>query len=294
MSQPLRRIDVYGGQATADRLTDKEYARIARLVSDYTGIKLPSAKRIMVEGRLRKRMRVLGYENLAGYCTYLFDRGGLEIEFVHLIDAVTTNKTDFFREAEHFSCLANEIVPALLKLRSPGERIAIKLWSAASSTGAEAYTIAMVMAELATRHRELDFEVFGTDISTEVLEQAVLGIYPKDMIAPIPAEIYGRYVMHGRSLKRRDEVRIVPELRRRVRFMRLNLMDERYPLKRDMDVIFLRNVLIYFDKVTQHAVASRMIDHLRPGGFLILGHSESVIGSSLKLRQWAPAIFQRA
>jgi chemotaxis protein methyltransferase CheR len=100
--------------------------------------------------------------------------------------------------------------------------------------------------------------------------------------------------MQGHSVKHRDHVRIVPEIRRRVRFMRLNLVGDKYPLKRDMDVIFLRNVLIYFDKATQEAVTCRMIDHLRPGGFLVLGHSESVIGSGLKLRQWAPAIFQRA
>ena len=294
MSQPLRRTDVSDGQAAADRLTDKEYARVARLVSDFAGIKLPAVKRIMVEGRLRKRMRALGHERLKDYCAFLFDGGGLETEFVHLIDAVTTNKTDFFRENEHFSLLSSEIVPELLNLRRPGERAVIKLWSAASSTGAEAYTIAMVMAELAARRRELDFEILGTDISTEVLGQAVLGIYPKDMIAPVPAEMCRRYVMYGHSAKYCDDVRIVPELRRRVRFMRLNLVDDRYPLKRDMDVIFLRNVLIYFDKATQEAVTSRMIDHLRPGGFLILGHSESVIGSGLKLRQWAPAIFQRA
>ena len=294
MSRPLRRLDLSDGSAAVDRLTDKEYARVAHLVSDYTGIKLPSAKRIMVEGRLRKRMRALGHQNLTAYCKYLFDMGGLETEFIHIVDAVTTNKTDFFREAEHFSFLANEIVPALLDLRRPGERPAIKLWSAASSTGAEAYTIAMVMAELAERRREFDFEILGTDISTEVLNQAVLGIYPKDMIAPIPVDLCRRYVMQGRSLERRDEVRIVPELRRRVRFMRLNLMDESYPLKCAMDVIFLRNVLIYFDSATQQAVVSRMVEHLRPGGFLILGHSESVVGSGLKLRQRAPAIFQRA
>jgi chemotaxis protein methyltransferase CheR len=294
MSQPLRRTDVSDGQAIADRLTDKEFARVAKLVSDYVGIKLPAAKRIMVEGRLRKRMRALGHERLKDYCAFLFDGGGLESEFVHLIDAVTTNKTDFFRESEHFSFLANEIVPQLMNLRRAGGRTLIKLWSAAGSTGAEAYTMAMVMAELAARRRELDFEVLGTDISTEVLGQAVLGIYPKDMITPVPAEMCRRYVMRGHSPKHRDDVRIVPELRRRVRFMRLNLVDDKYPLKRDMDVIFLRNVLIYFDRATQEAVTCRMIDHLRPGGFLILGHSESVIGSGLKLRQWAPAIFQRA
>lgn len=294
MSQPLRRTDSSDGLATADRLTDKQYARVAKLVSDFVGIKLPAAKRIMVEGRLRKRMRALGHESLKDYCAFLFEGGGLETEFVHLVDAVTTNKTDFFREGEHFSFLADEIVPQLINLRRPGERILIKLWSAASSTGAEAYTIAMVMAELAARQRELDFEVIGTDISTEVLGQAVLGIYPKDMMAPVPAEMCRRYVMRGESARHRDDVRIVPELRRRVRFMRLNLVGDKYPLKRDMDVIFLRNVLIYFDKATQEAVTCRMVDHLRPGGFLILGHSESVIGSGLKLRQWAPAIFQRA
>ncbi len=294
MSQPLRRTEESNEQATSDRLTDKQYARVAKLVSDFVGIKLPAAKRIMVEGRLRKRMRALGHESLKNYCTFLFDGDGLETEFVHLIDAVTTNKTDFFRENEHFSFLANEIVPHLMNRRRPGERTLIKLWSAASSTGAEAYTIAMVMAELAARRRELDFEVLGTDISTEVLGQAVLGIYPKEMMVTVPEDISRRYVMRGQSAKHRDHVRIVPELRRRVRFMRLNLVADKYPLHRDMDVIFLRNVLIYFDKSTQEAVTCRMIDHLRPGGFLVLGHSESVIGSSLKLRQWAPAIFQRA
>jgi chemotaxis protein methyltransferase CheR len=293
MSQLLHRIDSFSEQPAVDHLKDRDYARIAHLVSDHAGIRLPPTKRTMVEGRLRKRMRTLGYNQLTEYCAFLFEQGGLDAEFIHLIDAVTTNKTDFFREIEHFTFLAKEIVPALVDMRRPREKLQIKLWSAASSTGAEAYTIAMVMAELASRQGDLNFEVLGTDISTEVLDQAKLGIYPKEMIAPVPAEMRGRHVMHGRTAERRGEVRIVPELRRKVRFVRLNLMDERYPFDRDMDVIFLRNVLIYFDKPTQEAVASRLIGHLRPGGFLILGHSESLIGSSLKLRQWAPAVFQQ-
>jgi chemotaxis protein methyltransferase CheR len=293
MSQALRLTDLPVEQAFVDRLKDKDYARIARLVGDHTGIKLPPSKRIMVEGRLRKRMRVLGHAGFAEYCGYLFDQGGIDTEFVHLIDAVTTNKTDFFREVEHFTALERVIVPALIRARRPGEGISIKLWSAASSTGAEAYSIAMVMAELAARHGKLDFDVLGTDISTEVLEQAKLAIYPSEMIAPLPAAICERYVMRGRTPGRQGEVRIVPELRRRVRFYRLNLMDTKYPFDHDMDVVFLRNVLIYFDKPTQEAVAGRLVRHLRPGGFLILGHSESVVGSSLRLRQWAPSVFQR-
>jgi chemotaxis protein methyltransferase CheR len=293
MSQALRHIEFSGEQAFIDRLNDKDYARIACLVSDHTGIRLPPSKRTMVEGRLRKRVRVLGHAGFVEYCRYLFEHGGIDSEFVHLIDAVTTNKTDFFRETEHFTALEQDIVPALVGMRRPGEKVSIKLWSAASSTGAEAYTIAMVMEELAARHGDLNFEVLGTDISTEVLEQAKLAIYPSEMIAPVPTAICERYVMRGRTPGRRGEVRIVPELRRKVRFHRLNLMDTNYPFDRDMDVIFLRNVLIYFDKPTQEAVTGRLISHLRRGGFLVLGHSESMVGSALKLRQRAPSVFQR-
>lgn len=292
MSLALRRTELPGEQTFIDRLKEKDYVRIARLVSEHTGIKLPPSKRTMVEGRLRKRIRVLGYAGLEDYCDYLFKQGGIDREFVHLIDAVTTNKTDFFREIEHFTILEQSLVPALIGMRRRGEKSSIKLWSAASSTGAEAYTIAMVMSEIAARLGEMNFEVLGTDISTEVLEQARLAIYPSEMVAPIPAAVRERYVMYGRTPGRRAEVRIVPELRSKVRFCRLNLMDTKYPFDHNMDVIFLRNVLIYFDKPTQEAVAARLLSHLRPGGFLILGHSESVVGSGLKLRQWAPSIFQ--
>jgi chemotaxis protein methyltransferase CheR len=293
MSQALRRVEFPDQSPLVDRLTDREFARLAGLITDQVGIKLPPSKQTMVEGRLRRRVRHLGHGSLSDYCSFVLEQGGLKEEFPYLIDAVTTNKTDFFREVEHFACLENEIVPKLLSLRQPTRRPILKLWSAASSTGAEAYTMAMVMADVAPRTTGLDFEILGTDISTEVLAQARLAIYPREMIAPVPSSMRDRYVMVGSAPGRRGEVRIVPELRRKVRFVRLNLMDERYPFDSDMDVIFVRNVLIYFDKPTQDAVARRLADHLRPGGFLVFGHSESVIGSSLRLRQWAPAVFQR-
>ncbi len=276
-----------------DGLSEKDYARIARIVSDHAGIKLPPAKRLMVEGRLRRRVRSLGLSGLSAYARYVLDEGGLESEFVHLVDAVTTNKTDFFREPEHFALLRQRIVPSILERRAEPKPL-IKLWSAASSTGAEAYTIAIVMAELAARRNEFRFAVLGTDISTQVLEQAALGIYSEEMVAPVPPDLRRRYLMHGRTATRRGEVRIVPELRRLVRFAHFNLMDGRYAFDKDTDVIFLRNVLIYFDKPTQEAVARRLIEHLRPGGYLILGHSESMVGSGLKLKQLAPSIFQRS
>lgn len=290
MGLALRAEPAAENRAVSSQLSEKDFRRLAAIVSDHTGIKLPQTKRLMVEGRLRKRAHRLGYPNVGSYCAYLFDGGGLSDEFVHLIDAVTTNKTDFFREPDHFAFLEREIVPALLSRRS-GTRL--KLWSAASSNGAEAYTIAMVMAELAAQQGDLRFAVLGTDISTEMLQQATRAIFPEEMIAPVPPHMQQRYVMRGNSQARGREVRIVPELRRLCRFQRLNLMDTQYPVDRDVDVIFLRNVLIYFEKATQEAVVARLMGHLRPGGFLLLGHSESMIGTNLNLRQMAPAVFRK-
>jgi len=276
-----------------DRLTNRDFARIAALVSGEAGIKLPPAKQLMVEGRLRKRMRRLGFANLTQYCRFLFDEDGLASERVHLIDAVTTNKTDFFREPEHFVSLERTMLPELLGQRRPGTKSKLKLWSAASSNGAEAYTIAMVMADLAAKG-DFQFAILGTDISTQMLAAAERAVYPVEMIAPVPPEKQQRYVLRGRNPRTHREVRIVPELRSRVRFQRLNLIDETYPVDRDVDVIFLRNVLIYFDRPTQEAVVRRLVGHLRPGGFLILGHSESMIGTNLRLSQRSPGIFQNA
>ncbi len=274
-----------------DRLSEGDFGRIAELIGEHVGIKLPPTKRLMVEGRLRKRVRGLGHRSLADYCRFLFDDQGLASELIHVIDAVTTNKTDFFREPTHFEALAEQVVPALLA-RHRGPEPRLKLWSAACSNGAEVYTLAMVMAEIAAS-RALRFSVLGTDISTEVLEQAQRAIYPQAMIEPVPSALRQRYLMQGSAPSRRNEVRIVPELRRMVRFMRLNLMESSYSIDRDVDVIFLRNVLIYFERATQEAVVMRLVGHLRPGGFLFLGHSESMIGSNLNLRQVAPAVFQK-
>lgn len=275
----------------ADRLSDRDYRRLADLIGEQVGIKLPPAKRVMVEGRLRKRVRGLGYDSVTAYCRFLFDGDGLESELVHLIDVVTTNKTDFFREPEHFEMLAKEIVPSLLARRARTPAPLLKIWSAASSTGAEAYSIAMVLADLSADLDRFRFAVLGTDISTDVLKQAVRAVYPSEMTRPIPPEMQCRYLLHARDPHAR-EVRIVPELRRHVRFARLNLMDATYPFDRDVDVIFLRNVLIYFEKPMQEAVVRRLVGHLRPGGYLILGHSESMIATNLKLRQRAPSVFQ--
>ena len=276
-----------------DHLSLRDFKRIADLIGDEVGIKLPPAKRLMIEGRLRKRVRALGLPNLDAYSAYLFQHDGLGAERPHLINAVTTNKTDFFREPEHFDLLESRLVPALLELRRGERQPLLKIWSAASSTGAEAYTLAMVLADLAAQRHDFRFAILGTDISTAVLEQGVRGIYATELVAPVPPAKQQRYLMHARKPGARPEVRIVPELRRLVRFARLNLMDQSYPFDRDVDVIFLRNVLIYFDKADQEKVILRLVSHLRVGGYLILGHSESMIGTAVTMRQVAPAVFQK-
>lgn len=290
MTQALRLKSPADERSGSDQLFDDDYNRISTLIGTQVGIKLPPAKRLMVEGRLRKRSRALGFSRISGYCDFLFRENGLATEIVHLIDAVTTNKTDFFREPEHFDILERKIIPSLLA--TPRPQSMVKIWSAASSIGAEAYTIAMVMAEIARKRGGLRFGILGTDVSTEVLAEAQQAIYPVEMIAPVPADLRQRYLMQGRAPTRRGAVRIVPELRRLCHFTRLNLMDERYPFDRDVDVIFLRNVLIYFERATQEAVIARLCGHLRPGGYLILGHSESMIATNLRLGQIAPAVFQ--
>jgi chemotaxis protein methyltransferase CheR len=272
-------------------LTDRDFRLIAELVGSQTGIKLPEAKRLMLEGRLHKRVRALHCLDLEEYVERLFDAKNFETELVHLIDCVTTNKTDFFREPSHFDFMRDVAVPESLNRRGRGSR-PLKIWSAACSTGMEAYTIAMVLDDMTRAGPGFEFRILGTDISTGVLDLARKGIYTRDMIAPVPDEWVRRYFLSSRD-RSRAEVRVVPELRRTTNFRRMNLMDPAYPFDRDVDIIFCRNVLIYFDKPTQRKVVDRLCTHVRPGGYLMVGHSESMVHNGSKgLKQVQPTIFK--
>ena len=276
-----------------DHLSLVDYDQISNLIGKEVGIRLPAGKRLMVEGRLRRRLRALSLSSFDAYCDFVFRQGGMDQELPYLINVVTTNKTDFFREPEHFELMRSHLVPQLLAERRNERNPLLKVWSAASSTGAEAYTIAMVLADMVQKARNFRFSILGTDISTDVLEQGRRAIYPAEQVVPVPQDFQSRYIMWPRKRGLRPEVRMIPEIRRLVQFHRLNLMDERYPFDRDVDMIYLRNVLIYFDKSDQAKVVARLVDHLRPNGYLLLGHSESMIGTSVPVRQVAPAVFQR-
>jgi len=205
----------------------------------------------------------------------LFEPGQLNDELMHLIDVVTTNKTDFFREPSHFEFMRSVAVPELMKARGRGD---LKVWSSACSTGMEAYTTAMILDDMARSGSQLQFRILGTDISTAVLRLANTAIYTREMLAPVPPEFIKRYFLSSRD-RTSDEVRVVPELRRCTNFMRMNLMDTSYPVDRDVDIIFCRNVLIYFERETQRKVVEQLCAHVRPGGYLMVGHSESMVHS---------------
>lgn len=275
-----------------DHLNARDFRRLATFIHDYSGIKMPETKKTMVEGRLRKRVTATGCAHLTDYCRHLFDEGGLATESVHLIDVITTNKTEFFREPEHFRFLADVALPQVVLDRRAGPHTVVKLWSTASSIGAEPYTLAMVLAEAAERLGGFRTKIVATDISTRVLETATLAIYPEAMIAPVPPDLRKRYLLRSKQASR-GLVRIVPELRKMVQFGRLNLMDSSFPIDRDFDIIFCRNMLIYFDKPTQQGVLTRLCNHLRPGGYLFLGHSETLAGFGLPLKPVGNTVFQR-
>lgn len=269
-----------------DYLSKRNFARLARFINGYSGIRMPPTKVTMLEGRLRRRVRATGHGSLESYCRFLFEQDGIEAEAVHLIDVATTNKTDFFREPNHFAYLIDEVLPKLAQ-KGKGD---IRVWSAACSTGAEPYTLAMILEDFRKSHR-LGYSILATDLSTEVLATAVRGIYPQEMIDPVPLDMVRKYVL--RSVLGDRQVRIHHSLRSKVGFARLNLMDDAYAIGAPADVIFCRNVLIYFEKTVQEAVLARLCDCLAPGGYLFIGHSESVAGFSLPVKQVANTIFQK-
>jgi chemotaxis protein methyltransferase CheR len=273
-------------------LNEKAFQTISQFISSELGIKMPAAKRTMLQGRLMKRLRKLQMDSYESYCDYLFSKEGREREMVHMLDAVTTNKTDFFREPQHFEILSDSVLPELVRLKGAGIRSRLAIWSAGCSTGAEPYTLAMVLSEFSRLCEGFDFLVTATDISTRVLIKAREAIYTETEAKPIPLAFKKKYLLRARNPEQ-PLVRIVPELRRKVAFHRLNFMDTDYGIATDMDVVFCRNVLIYFDRPTQQQVLNRLCRHIRPGGYLFSGHSETLNGFYLPLHQVTTTVYRK-
>lgn len=274
----------------APRLSAGDFARLSRFIHEACGINMTAGKKTMLEARLHKRLRALGMRSFADYCAFLFGAGGGD-EQVTMIDLATTNKTDFFREADHFAFLVQRALPEWLHRQGGARRLSV--WSAGCSSGEEPYTLSMVLNEFAAGVAGFDYRIIATDICTQVLEKARLAVYREERTAPVPPHLKRKYLLRSRE-RSEGLVRVVPLLREKVRFRRLNLMADDFGMDERVDIIFCRNVIIYFDRPTQERLLNRFCDQLRAGGYLFMGHSETLNGLDVPLIQVYPTVYRKA
>lgn len=276
-----------------DSLCDQDFDRLSEYITASFGIKMPAVKKTMLESRLLKRLRKLEIPSYKDYCDYLFSPEGLESEIPHFINKVTTNKTDFYREPEHFSYLVQTALPKLAETRN-GVLRNLRIWSAGCSTGEEPYTLAFVLKEFAENHPQvqLSFSILATDIAEEVLVAGHRAVYNESRIDPIPLHIKRKYLLKSKN-KATGLVKIAPEIRSCVKFAPLNLMDTHFGLSEKMDIVLCRNVIIYFNKETQETILNRICRNITTGGYFFQGHSESIQGMKLPLKSVYPTIFRK-
>jgi chemotaxis protein methyltransferase CheR len=274
------------------KLSDRDFNRLGAFIHKEVGIKMPPIKRTMLEARLQRRLRHYQMNDFPEYLEFVFSPNGFEKELIHLIDAVTTNKTDFFREPAHFDYLTNHSLPTLVNDFGAGTKRPLLLWSAGCSTGEEPYTLTMVLSEFAENNPNIRFAftILATDISTKVLDRAKTAIYEHERIDPVTMAMRKKYLL--KSKDGTGMVRIIPELRQKVRFRRLNFMEGDFGFREQVDVIFCRNVVIYFDRPTQEVLLNKFARHLIPGGYLFMGHSETLSGLQVPFTQVAPTIYR--
>jgi len=274
-------------------MTAADFERLSRFIYAQCGIKMPPVKKTMLEARLQKRLRLTGVATFHEYCDLLFNTPEGSDELVHMIDAVTTNKTDFFREPVHFSFLSETVFPAFMNDDDRHVRKPLTVWSAGCSSGEEPYTLAIVLAEFAAQNPGFRFTIMATDISTRVLDKARAGIYDEHQISMVPLSFKQKYFLRSKN-RHKEQVRVAPQLRALVAFQRLNLMNDQYMIREgSFDVIFCRNVIIYFDRNTQCALLTRLCRYIRNDGYLFLGHSETVHGFDLPLVRMASTIYRK-
>lgn len=271
-------------------MTDEVFAKFRNFIEPNLGIRMPPAKKILLESRLAKRLRMLHLDSYEAYADYVFGPEGFEREIQQLIDVVTTNETDFFRESRHFDYMRETVLPELLIKRGVQE---LNVWSVAASTGQEAFTLAMTIEEFLAAHRlSAKYSILATDISEKVLEIGRTGIYTEHQASKIPHDMRRRYCMQSRDPKEKT-LRFKPNIRDHIKFRKLNLMDDTYPIKKSYHVIFCRNVFIYFERPIQKAVLDRLAANMDGAGYLFMGHSENLGVLNTGLKSVATAVYRK-
>ena len=271
------------------RISPALFHEYQRLIYEESGIWLGDHKQALLTGRLAKRIRMLGLSGMQEYFD-LITQPDQQHERAVMIDCITTNETHFFREPRHFSYLVKEVFPRWHDEAAASKRPrSLRVWSAGCSSGEEPYSLAMLLMAHFPAAQGWDLEVLGTDICTRVLEKARAAEYPIEKATQIPPEFLRAYMLKGRG-ERKGVMKASPELHRVVRFARVNLHGDHYPIVGSFDLIFCRNVLIYFDQQSKEKVIRGIVRHLSPQGLLFVGHSEHVGSISSALRQVAPTI----
>lgn len=261
-----------------DTISDAEFERFRKLIYQHTGIALSDHKRALICSRLGKRLRHHQLNSYGDYYRLLMNRDPDGQELRELINAITTNKTEFLREEHHFTFLTENVLPHFRQALNAGQRTRLRIWSAGTSTGEEAYSIAMTVLDAIPNAAALDVRILASDIDTQVLDRAEQGIYSAEHMARLPESWLQRYFLRGHG-GNRGRIMVRPAVRELVRFRHLNLQADPWPMTGPFDIIFCRNVVIYFDKPTQQQLFRRFARMLRSDGFLMLGHSESLHGN---------------
>lgn len=258
------------------QLTDAEFKKFSDLIYQQVGIFMKAEKKELLNARLGKRLRACQLDSFQEYFDFISRPDQQHLEFVKFLDSVSTNFTSFFREVSHFDYLKSKVLPELVT--KPSSSREFVFWSSASSSGEEPYTLAMFLSEFSGQHPGFRYKIMATDISTRVLDMAANGVYPVEQTSKVPHDILTKYFQKGTG-NSAGKVKVKDTIRRQVAFQRFNLMDE-FPWNGEMDVIFCRNVMIYFDRQTQEKLISKFYRCLNKGGYLFIGHSESI--ASLK------------
>jgi len=269
-------------------LKDSEYNQLRTTVYEFSRINLGPNKKELVTSRLSKRLRALNLNSFSEYCDFIQSRAGEE-ELVNLIDAISTNHTFFFREGGHFNFLRDVILPEWTS-KNRGKHL--RIWSAACSSGEEPYSIAILLEEEKRKYPELSYSIECTDISTKILKKASDGIFAEERLREVPSFITRRYFQKGFG-EWAAHYRVHPDLRKQLNFRRLNLCGDPLPWTEKFQVVFLRNVMIYFDRPTQEALVGKLHESINPGGHLFVGHSESLTAIKHPYKPVKPSIYQR-
>ncbi|MBL8027787.1 MAG: protein-glutamate O-methyltransferase [Fibrobacteres bacterium] len=269
-------------------LTDSEFRNLSSLIHERCGINIQEHKKSLIKGRLAKRLKVLGLKKFKEYYEYILKPANSE-ELVQMIDAVSTNVTHFFREQAHFDFLRDYIIPDMIKRSKEGQAGKLRVWCAASSSGEEPYSLAMTFLEHFNGIQGEDFMILGSDISTRVLKAAQDGVYTEDKLGGVSKSQRLKYFENGSQ----GQSKVKDSVKKYLVFKRINLMDNEFPFRNPLDVIFCRNVMIYFDKSTQQTLVQKFHNHLKPGGYLFLGHSEGLTGVKHKFSYVQPSVYRK-